>query len=169
MSDIPNKQECFYILEMLATSLIDYSCTQPWADALIIETEKPPVWLCELATRNHQDDQIQAIQDYLFSEPFEKAPAGLEKFHLGCLWLRYESRELSWFTFLQSAGEKLDACSGDWDCETPYHYLNLFENANFSPEAEVATKSAYLVDQQLQPWIELARLKSAPFLKHHNY
>lgn len=166
MSDIPNKQECFYILEMLETSLIDYSYTHPWADLLIIETEPPPVWLCELATKKYQGDQIRAIQDYLFSEPFEEVPASLEKFRVACVWLRYERRELSWATFLKTAGEYLDAANGDWDCETPYHYLNVFEDAYFTPEAEAVTKRDYLGDHLLQPWIELARLKFAPFQKH---
>lgn len=166
MREIPNTQECFYILEMLETSLIDYSYTQPWADALIIETQKPPVWLCELATNKYRGDQIQAIREHLFSEPFEEAPASLEKFRVACLWLRYERRELSWAIFLKTAGEYLDATNGDWDCSTPYHYLNVFEDAYFTPEAEAATKKDYLNDHPLQPWLELARLKFAPFLKH---
>lgn len=153
-------------MEMLETSLIDYSYTHAWADALIIENEKPPAWLCELATKKYQGDQIRALQEHIFSEPFEETPASLEKFRVACLWLRYEKRELSWATFLKTAGKCLDATSGDWDCETPYHYLNVFEDAYFTPAAEAATKRDYLSDHHLQPWIELARLKLAPFLMH---
>jgi hypothetical protein len=160
---IPSKKECFYILEMIESSLIDYCSTQPWADKLIDGADNPPSWVCELSTTQYRGDQIKAVREHVFSEPFISEPTEMEKFHIACLWLRYERRELSWATFLRCAGEKLDASNGDWDCETPYHYLNLFEDAYFSVESEEKTKTEYLADHNLRPWIDLAYQKFAPF------
>ena len=160
---LPTKQDCFYILEMLETSLIDYSYTHPWAEELIMKTDTPPTWLCELAVRKYQGDQIKAVKDYVFSEPFEPRPPEMEKYSVACLWLRYERRELSWATFLQMAGEVLDSASADWQCETPYYHLNIYGDAYFSAEAEERTKRDYLKDHDLTPWIEVAESRFEPF------
>lgn len=162
---IPSKQECFYLLEMLESRLVDFSYTHPWADQLITQMDSAPSWLCDLATNKYQGDQTKALREYIFAEPFEPGPAELEKFHIGCLWLRYERRELSWATFLELAGSHLDAASCDWDCETPYHYLNVYEDAYFSKESEKRTKEEYLIDHDLTPWILLAKEKFEPFRK----
>lgn len=162
---LPSKQDCFYILEMLETSLIDYSYTQPWADELIVAVLSPPSWLFDLATKKYQGDQIKAVQEFVCSEPFEAAPAEMEKFAIACIWLRYERRELSWATFLQKAGERLDSASADWDCETPYHYLNVYEDAYFTDTAEESTKQDYLKDHDLKPWINEAKARFTPFMQ----
>ena len=160
---LPSKHDCCYILGMLETSLIDFSYAQPWAEELISEIDTPPSWLCELATKVFQGDLIKALREYVYSEPFEAGPKDMEKFHVACLWLRYERRELSWATFLRCAGERLDAASGDWDCETPYRYLNVFEDAYFSEASEQDTKGCYFSSQDVKPWIEKARQRFAPF------
>lgn len=148
---------------MLESKLIDFSYTEPWADALIEESDIPPTWLCDIAMKKYQGDQIRAIREYIFSEPFETVPPSMKKFHVACLWLRYERREFSWATFLCEAGAYLDAADGDWDCETPYHFLNMYEDAYFTVESEEYTKKLYLKDHNLEPWIELARKKFEPF------
>jgi hypothetical protein len=148
---------------MLETSLIDFSYTGPWAEQLIVEIDGLPFWLCELAAKRFQGDLIKALRDYIYSEPFEAGPAEMEKFHVACLWLRYERRELSWATFLRCAGAHLDPVSRDWDCETPFHYLNKFEDAYFSEAAEQDTKRQYLASHNLNPWIEKARERFKPF------
>jgi len=160
---IPNKPECFYLLEMLDSHLIDYSYTQPWADKLIEGIDIPPVWLCDIAVKKSQIDQLKAIREYVFSEPFEENPPEFEKFHVACLWLRYERRELSWATLLREIGDCLDAADGDWDCETPYHYLNMYEDADFTEESEKKIKQEYLLEQNILPWVALAREKLMQF------
>ena len=162
---LPSKQDCFYILQMMETSLIDFSYTQPWADELIMAVDSPPSWLCDVATKKYRGDQIKAVREFVCSEPFEAAPSDLEKFAVACLWLRYERRELSWAAFLRMAGELLDSAGADWDCETPYHYLNVYEDAYFTPASEERTKHDYLKDHDLRPWINEARERFAPFLK----
>ena len=162
---LPSKQDCSFLLKMLETSLIDYSYTQPWADELIMAVDSPPAWLCDLAAKKYRGDQIKAVQDFVYSPPFEEAPPDLEKFAVACLWVRYERRELSWATFLRMTGELLDCADADWDCETPYHYLNVYEDAYFSAAAEERTKHDYLRDHDLRPWIKEAKARFAPFLK----
>ncbi len=165
MLKLPSKQDGFYILEMMETSLIDCYYTQPWADELIAAVESPPSWLCDLATKKYRGAQIKAVREFVRAEPLESAPPGLEKFAVACLWLRYERRELSWATFLRLAGELLDSVGADWQCETPYHYLNVYEDAYFSPASEECTKRDYLQDHDLTLWIEEAETRFAPFLK----
>ena len=101
---MPSKQDCFYVLEMLETSLIDFSYTHPWAEELIMEIDSPPSWLCDLATKIYQGDQIKAVREFVLSEPFEPGPPETEKFAVACLWLRYERRELSWATWRSHLG-----------------------------------------------------------------
>lgn len=162
---IPSKQECSYVLEMLESGLIDFSYTHLWAEHSITGLDYVPLWLGDLATKKCQGDQSKALRGYIFSEPFDARPNDMEKFHIACLWLRYERRELSWATFLRLAGEHLDAADGDWDCETPFHVLNVYEDAYFSNESEEQTKSGYLADHDLRPWIEMAKAKFEPFRK----
>jgi hypothetical protein len=150
---------------MMETSLIDFSYTHPWADELIMALDAPPSWLCDLATAKSRDDQIKAVREFALSEPFETVPSGMVKFWVACLWLRYERRELSWATFLRITGEYLDPNGGDWDCETPYHFLNVYEDAYFTPSAEERTKRDYLKEHDLQPWITEAKARFAPFLE----
>jgi len=159
MNSIPSKQDCHYIIVMLESFLIDYQDTQPWADKLIEDIDIPPAWLCEVSINKYQDDQINAFREYVYSEPFEEKPDDLDKFYVACLWIRYERQDISWATFLWEIGDYLDAAQGEWDCETPYHYLNLYENASCSKEAEEETKKQYLTKQNIMPWLEVVRSK----------
>jgi hypothetical protein len=161
---LPSKQDSYYIAKMLEMTLVDYTYTQPWADELIMAIDVAPLWLCDLATKKYSGDQIKAVREYACSEPFEAGPVELEKFAVACLWLRYERRELSWATFLRMAGELLDSANANWACETPYHYLNVYEDAYFTPAAEERTKYDYLRDHDLRPWIDEAKTRFAPFL-----
>lgn len=162
---IPSKQECSYVLEMIESKLIDFSYIHPWAEQIISNSDYAPPWLTDIATTKYPDDQSKALREYIFSEPFEKHPNDMEKFHIACLWLRYERRELSWATFLGLAGDYLDAANADWDCETSFHYLNAHEDAYFSINSEELTKKNYLRDHDLQPWIDMAKRKLDPFKK----
>lgn len=159
---LPGKQECFYILEMLEAGLIDFHHTQPWGHRLILEADTAPAWLCALATVKDQGDQKQALRDYVLSEPFEPWPAELEKFHVACLWLRYERRELSWASFLREAGRHLDAADSEWPCETLFQMLNDHEAANCAPESEAIGRQRLLALHALEPWIDRARQHFEP-------
>ena len=162
---IPNKKECFYILEMIKSGLINFTYTHPWAEKIIGEVDVAPWWVCDLASKSYQGDLEKALREYIYSGSIEPVPPNIERFHLACLWLRYERREHSWATFLLTAGMHLDGANGGWNCETPFHYLNMHAAAYFSVDSELETKKRYLADQDLLPWIELAKHKFEPFLK----
>ena len=163
---IPTKQDCYYILAMLESTLIDFCYTQPWADKLIGGMEVSPSWLCDVATKKSTEDQKKAFREYLSSEPFELCPTDYHKFLIGCLWLRYERRELSWATYLQQVGQYLDSVGvTGWDCETPYSYLNQFEANYFTKKSEERTKKLYLKDHDVFPYAKRATEKLKPLMK----
>ena len=159
MIKVPSKKDCYYIVEMLESKLIDYRQTQPWADKIIAGTDAPASWLFDVSLKKYQDDQVLAVREFAYGQPFTDIPNDLDKFHIACLWLRYERRELSWATLLKEIGDYLDAANCDWDCETPYHYLSLHENAGFSKESEEATKNEYLNEQNVIAWVNEAKEK----------
>jgi hypothetical protein len=165
MKKIPNITELFYILEMLESSLIDYRFTRPWAAQIAEQNSEMPTWIKVFVEEKHTGTIKETLWEYLKSGLEAKAPDDLEKFHVGCLWLRYERRELSWASFLNETGRYLDAVNGDWFCETPYQYLNIHEDENFSVESEAKTKEEYRFEQDLTSWIELAYEKYDRFRK----
>jgi len=55
-SPLPSKRDCFYILELLETGLINFRYTHPWAECLIDSLDKPPSWLGELAVKTYHGD-----------------------------------------------------------------------------------------------------------------
>ena len=107
----------------------------PWADTVVERLERPPSWICELATTKYKQDALRIVSDFVFSEPFEEFPDEHDEF-LGYLWIRHERRELSWATFLKEAGRHTDASPGPWECEYFYSMLNELEEQDFSPEVE---------------------------------
>jgi len=161
---IPSKYDCIYILAMVETRLINYSYTQPWADKIIEEIDSIPGWLFSVSTKSSFHEQSKALRNYVYSEPFEQAPSDIEKFYVGCYWLRYERKELSWATYLNTIGSYLDTAGVDWACETPYYFLNVVEDAYFSDNAEAETKNSYLSEHDVLPWAKLAAEKFAPFM-----
>ena len=154
-----SKNEAFYFIEMLESSLINYRVINPWADQIILKIKEPPVWIFDLSLKKYQGDLLKALREFAYSEPFEKEPDDIDKFHVACLWLRYERRELSWATLLNKIGYYLDAHNGNWDCETPYHYLNIYEVSNFTETSEEETKKEYLSEQNVIPYLKKAKDK----------
>jgi len=63
---------------MLETRLIDFTYMQPWAVEIIKELDSIPNWLFRISTKTALSEQSKAVRDYIFSEPFETAPAGIE-------------------------------------------------------------------------------------------
>jgi len=160
---IPSKQDCCYVLEMLESKLIDFTYIHPWADKIINELDYAPPWLGDLATKKYRGDQTKALREYIYSEPFEAGPDEMEKFHVACLWLRYERREISWATFLEMTGDFLDGADSNWHCGIPYHYHNIYASAYFTVKSEKQTKKRFLAELNLQPWIAMAKEKFEPF------
>ncbi len=122
---------------MLDAGLISYKELQPWAESLLLSMEKPPSWLCNVATQTYTPEVSKSLGEFVWSQPFEPVEqAQLDDEHLSSLYLRFERRELSWATFLELAGRYTDNANGAWECEEFYLLLNKFEDADFSPTVE---------------------------------
>lgn len=124
------------LLLAMEADCITYRDYIPWADRLIERLDRPPVWVCELATRVYKPDALCAVSDFVRSDPPEEFPDHRGEF-LGYLWIRYERRELSWASFLKAAGMHTDGSNGSpLPCEYFYSMLNEFEEQEFSIEVE---------------------------------
>lgn len=164
ISPWPSDEELCYILKMLESRLINYRFTEPWADALIATVEVPPPWLCDLASRTHQDDLVSAVQGYLI--PSTDLNTGLQKyhnFHVGCQFLRYKRGEWSWAQFLKEAGQATDSSWSSWDCEKFYSQLNILEESGYSKDIEVCQVAKLIKDPSFSEAVAIAEEQYRPF------
>jgi len=165
-SSLPTKTECFYLLEMLRAELINHSYTSPWAEQYIHGKGIPPTWLCDLVIEERQGDQIDTLGSYVFGEPFEPAPSDLDKFHVACLWLRHERRDISFASFLRKTSDYLHDAAGDWHSDDITPYLKSLEDAGFLKSNEATIKQAFLDHHtSLKQFIKLAKEQFKPILE----
>jgi hypothetical protein len=141
---------------MADAGLITYRELQPWAESLLLSMEKPPNWLCNVAIQTYGPDVLKSLGEYIWSEPFESAErADVDDEYLGSLYLRFERNELSWATFLDSAGKYADRADGTWVCEEFFQMLNELEDADFA--VAVARKQQVSVETKLKAAVERIR------------
>jgi hypothetical protein len=134
---------------MADAGLITYKELQPWADSMLLSMEKPPNWLCNLATQTYGPDVLKSLGEYVWSEPFEAVDrAEVDDEYLGSLYLRFERHELSWASFLDLAGKYADGADGTWACEEFFQMLNELEDTDFS--ATVARKQQVSIESRLR-------------------
>lgn len=132
-----NKVAARRVKAMVDAGLITYKEVQPWAESVLGTMERPPNWICDLATRTYSPDVSASLGEYLNSEPFESFdPFEADDDHLASLYLRYERGELSWAVFLDVAGRYADGANGAWECEEFFELLNALEDADFSAAVE---------------------------------
>ncbi|WFD08778.1 hypothetical protein [Tepidibacter hydrothermalis] len=122
---------------MLDTGLINYKHYYLWCDEIIEKLDNPPYWIIELATTKFLPSAVAIVNKYVFSEPFEEFnnSSGL---YIACLFIKYETRQISWASFLFSAGNYKDGAGywGKLDCEYFYYRLNEYEDSNYSVDIE---------------------------------
>ncbi|GMV79225.1 MAG: hypothetical protein AMXMBFR7_04090 [Planctomycetota bacterium] len=160
----PSDEEVCYILKMLESRLIDYRFTEPWADALIATVEAPPAWICDLASRTHQDDLVNTVQGYLISNT--DLNTGFQKyhnFHVGCQFLRYKRGEWSWAQFLKEAGQVTDSSCSSWNCEQFYSHLNILEESGYTKDVEVCQVAKLIKDPIFAEVVAIAEEQYWPF------
>jgi hypothetical protein len=122
---------------MLDAGLIDCRELQPWAESFFPSIERPPRWLCDVASQKYSPDVSKSLGEYASSEPFESIEQSeRDDEHLGSLYLRFERRELSWATFLELAGRFADSANSAWERDEFCGFLNELEDADFSPDVE---------------------------------
>ena len=161
--NIPTSSECFYIIEMLEAELIDSTYVIPWSEEVIATNELVPQWLRDISWQRQKDDELRTLREFVQSANDIVVPKGLDKFHVGCLYLRYERRELSFASFLRMTGDYVDQRPGHWSRGLPDMYWDLTAESYFSENAETSLREEYVRKQSLEPWIALARQQFAPF------
>ncbi len=167
MRELPGTEELFYWSEMIDSRLINYSHLQPWADGIIAHVDIPPAWVCDLSIKAYQPDVLAAVRLAIHEHnDIPTPPVGLGRFHLACLYLRYERREISFATLLDECGKYLDMANGELFCEHPYAMLNEYEDADYSESKERSLQIRFLEWAELKSWISLAKMKYEPFRKN---
>jgi len=162
---IPDKIQAHYLIEMIESNLLNFKQLHPWADKLIAELDSPPAWICDVSVTKYQPDVAKIVRGYVYELEIVERPYDLEKFHVGCLWLRYMRREISWATLLHFIGNHLDAANGGWACEIPYEFLNIFEDGGYSVELEAQTRKIYLSKVDVKKHIIMARTNYFSYVK----
>lgn len=142
-----DKQSAAKLFRMISSELVSYKHTMPWCEARIQENTEPLAWLCELAVTKYGGDLKRIVTDFLNSEPFERFNYDLlDRYELGCLFLRHQRREISWATFLREAGSLSDAAESDPDCEWFYERLNRYEDSGFNKSLETTQRAEVLTE-----------------------
>ncbi|WNR44415.1 hypothetical protein [Paenibacillus roseipurpureus] len=160
-----NKQFARKIGIMLESKLIWYKHYFLFCDEVIEKMEKPPFWIIELATKKYIGDAVKIVNTYAFSEPFETFPDSIYDFYLGCLFLRYERKELSWASFLKDSGDFADATQAvKHECEYFYYMHNDYEDSEYSIELEI--KQAEIIKEEFKNELHELRGLYASFLDY---
>ncbi|WP_139997433.1 hypothetical protein [Paenibacillus paridis] len=160
-----NKQFARKIGIMIESGLIWHKHYFLFCDELIEKLDKPPYWIIELAIAKYIGDAIEVVNTYAFSEPFENFSNSLCDLYIGCLYIRYERRQLSWASFLTKSDDFADG-SGYFalkkDADYFYSMLNDYEDNEYSIDLE--NKQAERVKQEFQNEISEVRNMYIPFI-----
>lgn len=137
-----NKKFACKLSNMLMCKLIWYKHFQPFCDEIIEERERPPYWIIELSVVKFQPTAIEIVHNYIHSEPFVELDYDyMANQYIGCLYLKYTSREISWASFLFSSGQYADSCQCVKEqCEYFYELLTNYEDSDFNLEVEQRQK-----------------------------
>jgi len=129
-----------------------------WADAQIIKTAKPPIWLIDLSTATNYDEAWRAIGESVGATP-ELCLSDLEETALGLIALQYFEGKIGFRDFLLRAGNHTDPSGCSTDCEYFYHHANRYEAAEDPSEYEAQAASE--IRAYLKESIDLAEVAQA--------
>ncbi|MBE7463481.1 MAG: hypothetical protein HS116_08255 [Planctomycetes bacterium] len=160
----PSEEDLCYILKMLESRLIDYRFTEPWADALIATVEVPPPWLCDLASRTHLDDLVNAVQYHLtYWTNVNGGSRKLGDFYIGCLFQRHKRGDFDWKFFIREAAQYAEGNWVTWHFEWYYQILQRLEKSNREKALEESQRLKFEADGVMGPAIALAEEQYRPF------
>lgn len=161
----PSKRFALRMATMIDSRLIWYKHYFDWADEAIASLPAPLRWVLEIATTKYYPRAVAAIGEFLSSEPLEPIDATTaDDEYIACLFLRYRRRELSWATFLDLAGSRVDSSGASVECEYFYERLTQLEDAEFSPTLE--NRQAAEVAEQFQMHIAIIEPIYTEFLRY---
>ncbi|QSF44998.1 hypothetical protein [Paenibacillus tianjinensis] len=147
---------------MLESGLIWYEHYFMFCDEIIERLDKPPYWIIDLAVTSYNKDAERIVNNYAFSEPFEAFEDSLFDLHIGCLFLRYERREISWSAFLKASGDFADGYQTVKNgCGFFYDMLNMYAHSEYSADLEF--RQAEIIQEDFKDEISEARGLYAPF------
>ncbi|MEM7583758.1 MAG: hypothetical protein AAF560_10295 [Acidobacteriota bacterium] len=144
------------LMRAVDAGLVTHRHYMPWCDAIIEVEDDPPYWMLELTVTENPSQAVTILTQAAhgnFQEVWR--PGDYGDFWIGCLFLRYQCREISWATFLRQAGEYADASGAGWECEEFYELLNHYELAEFSRSLE-ETQAAYFQEKFVEDVEEAA-------------
>lgn len=153
------------IATMIDSRLIWYEHYYPWADQLVATLDWPPIWILKIATIKHTPDAVLAVNDFVYSEPFESFDQ--EQCcdeYVACLYLRTESGSTSWATFLYEAGAYTDANGGRRCCQYFYEMLNTLKDNEYSLPVQEHQRAHVAVEFSSE--ISLIRSLYRMFMEH---
>lgn len=132
-----SKSEASLISKMLESGLINYRHYMCWADERILAEKDPGMWLLELAQTKSSKIAAYHLYSFINSEP----PDSLDHISchdqfIACMWIRYETGDISWASFLMECGQYTDGNDGRKGCEYYYILLNSYEDSNYSEIVE---------------------------------
>ena len=64
MTHNPTKQDAYYIVEMLESTLITTRDTQRWSEQIIKEQDEPIAWVCVVASKSYHGDIVSAVREF---------------------------------------------------------------------------------------------------------
>ncbi|WP_034869345.1 hypothetical protein [Clostridium lundense] len=123
---------------MIDSRLIWYKHYYLWCDEIIEISDNPPSWILDISIEKNRGSALNILYEYIHSEPFEHYIGNkFDDLYIGCLYLKYCRREISWATFLNDAGVYSDGTEMvKFSCEYFYHLLNRYEDSGFSMALE---------------------------------
>jgi hypothetical protein len=131
LKDFMNKENTAVFAILIQSGLINYKHYYCWCDEVIDKEERPPLWVIDLSITSMPESAAGIVNDYAYSEPFEEFDEkNLSNIYLACLLLRYITEEISWSSFLLSAGNYCDGIGYSYTkfhCEYFYSKYNDFE------------------------------------------
>lgn len=140
---------------MLEASLLYYKHYELWCDDIIENMQNPPDWILSLTTTKYLPDARNIVYRYAFSSSIPDFC--YTDFYLACLYVKYKKKQISWGTFLFSAGQYSDGNSCFAECEYFYGMLTELEEHEFSVKVE--TKQSNQVSPMIAQYIaEVERL-----------
>jgi hypothetical protein len=160
-----DKQTIKTLATMIESHLIWYKHYFPWTDEIISNNSDIPSWLINLSSIKYIPDAVKSINEYIYSEPFE--PFNEEKYsdqYVACLYLRYETRAISWASFLLEAGQYSDAYYGRHECEYFFQMLNEYEDSEYSERLE--KKQSREIYSEFKDVIQYIKELYSFFMKH---
>jgi hypothetical protein len=132
-----NKEFAIKLSAMLEARLIWYKHYFIFCDEIIDKYDYPPYWIIELSITKYLPDAIRIVKEYAYSEPFEQSSTNLNDYYIGCIFVKYLRKEISWATFLEESGKRADSSGAvKEECEYFYYMLNDLEDSHFSAKLE---------------------------------